>query len=189
MEDSEKKEAAETEKRSSKFFFMIIAFGIIVGALIKLFAFEFLHVSGRSMLPTIQDGETIFVNKLYFGIARPFSDRLLVQWNEPKENDVVIYLYDNKIVVKRCVATAGENLRCCSEHSDDPENQFHENFFLFVGDKKINLTEIQYMNLKDARKVPDGYILAVGDNYEESLDSRNYGFISTKNMLGKVLNK
>ena len=45
------------------------------------------------------------------------------------------------------------------------------------------------MRLKDAAQVPDGYILAVGDNYEVSVDSRDYGFVSVKNVLGKVLCK
>ena len=58
-----------------------------------------------------------------------------------------------------------------------------------VGDNEIPLTESQYMRLKDAAQVPEGYILAVGDNYEVSVDSRDYGFVSVKNVLGKVLCK
>ena len=54
-------------------------------------------------------------------------------------------------------------------------------------EKSIPLTEQQYLNLKDIKKVPEGRILAVGDNYIESVDSRDYGFVSTANVLGKAL--
>ena len=93
--------------------------------------------------------------------------------------DVVIYLYNNKIVVKRCVACEGQSL----EYSSNPI------YTVKVGDNEIPLTESQYMRLKDAAQVPEGYILAVGDNYEVSVDSRDYGFVSVKNVLGKVLCK
>lgn len=170
---------------SSKFLVIIVAIGLIVGAVIKLFAFEFLHVSGRSMMPAINNGDTIFVNKLKFGIAKPFSDNLILQWGTPARNDVVIYMYDNKIVVKRCVAIGGDSLKCEREHGENGR----EDYFLLTGDKKISLTTAQYENLEPIGSVPDGYVLAVGDNYEESLDSRNYGFIPVKNILGKVLCK
>ena len=35
--------------------------------------------------------------------------------------------------------------------------------------------------------VPEGYVLAIGDNYSQSIDSRTYGFVPVKNILGKVL--
>ena len=54
-------------------------------------------------------------------------------------------------------------------------------------DKQIPLTKEQYFNLKNCLAVPEGYILAIGDNYETSFDSRNYGFIPVSNVLGKVI--
>lgn len=170
------------EKRSqwkkSHFCFMVCV-GIFIGVVLKLFVVDLLHVSGRSMMPSIKDGETIVVNKLAYGIVKPYGDSLLVQWSEPKSGDVVIYLYNDKIVVKRCVAVGGDLL----EYSINPL------YTLEIDGDGIPLNEVQYHNLKDSKYVPDGYILAVGDNYEESVDSRTYGFVSTKNILGKVLCK
>ncbi|MBQ0052261.1 MAG: signal peptidase I [Treponema sp.] len=158
---------------------LFICAGLLIGLIIKLFVFEFLTVSGRSMLPTIQDGDKIFINKLAYGIVKPYSNSLLVQWSQPQRDDLVIYLYDNKIVVKRCVAVAGDLL----EYSEDRV------YTLRTGGKEISLTENQHYNLKNSSSVPEGYILAVGDNYEESIDSRTYGFVSVHNILGKVICK
>lgn len=155
----------------------IICIGLAVGLFLKLFVVDILHVSGTSMLPALRDGDTLLVNRLAYGIAQPYGEKLLVQWREPKAGDIVIYLYDNKIVVKRCVATGGEHLAYSSDTV----------YTLAVGDKRIPLTDAQYQRFKDIDTVPDGYILAVGDNYEESVDSRTYGFVSVRNVLGKVL--
>lgn len=157
----------------------IIIIGLCIGILLKLFVVDILHVSGTSMVPALKDHSVVIVNKLAYGIVQPSGAKLAVQWAKPKQGDVVIYLYDNKIVVKRCVAAAGTPL----EYSTDPVYTLH------VGDKKITLTESQYHRIKDSTVVPQGYILAIGDNYAVSVDSRMYGFVSEKNILGRVLCK
>ena len=162
---------------ANKSIIFITCCGLLAGLFLKLFVIDVLHVSGRSMENTIHDGSTLIVNKLAYGIVKPYSDSLLVQWSSPKEGDVIIYLYNNKIVVKRCAAVAGQSL----EYSGDSI------YNLELGDKNIPLTKEQYLHLKDFSVVPEGYILAIGDNYAESVDSREYGFVSTRNVLGKVL--
>ena len=155
----------------------LILTGIAIGTLIKFFIFDFLRVSGSSMENTIHDNSVICVSKSSFGIALPFSNSLIVQWKEPKRNDIIIYLYDNKIVVKRCVAVAGDSL----DYSADSQ------YILFTGGNEIALTAEQYDCMKNSAVVPEGYVLAIGDNYSQSIDSRTYGFVPVKNILGKVL--
>ena len=133
------------------------------------------------MSPSIQNGEHLFVSKLAYGIVKPYSDSLLCTWASPNRGDIVIYLYQNKIVVKRCVAISGDKL----EYSAN--NDY--NYLLKVASSEIPLTPLQFLNLKDSSEVPKGYILAIGDNYEVSVDSRTYGFVSERNILGKVLCK
>ena len=162
---------------AQKSFVLVICIGLVIGALIKFCVIDVLHVSGRSMTPALEDGTTLIVNKLAYGLNIPYGGRLLFQWAQPQEDDIVIYLYNNKIVVKRCIATGGTPL----EYSTDPVYTLH------VGDRDISLTESQYQNMHTSTKVPEGYILAVGDNYAESVDSRTYGFVAVHNMLGKVI--
>ena len=152
--------------------------GLIIAAVIKLFIFESLTVDGSSMNPTLKNNETIYVNKCAYGLVNPFGADLIFKWAEPKENDIVIYLYNNNLVVKRCVATENSTLDYLTNSS----------YILLVNlTTQIPLSEQQYINLKNCSKVPEGYILAVGDNYAESYDSRNYGFIPVTNILGKVI--
>ncbi|MBQ6782249.1 MAG: signal peptidase I [Treponema sp.] len=164
-----------TEDKKNLIF--VVCVGLAIGLVLRLFVVDVLHVSGKSMHPAIKDGDTLIVNKLAYGIVIPYGEKLLVQWKEPKAGDIVIYLYNNKIVVKRCVAIGGESLA----YSDDTV------YTVSVGDTKIPLTESQWRNLRGIDSVPKGYIFAVGDNYEESIDSREYGFVSVRNILGKVI--
>ena len=158
---------------------LIFLITLTIAFLIKLFVLDIVLVSGTSMMPNIKDGEIIFINKLAYGIVRPFSSSFLVQWDTPKENDVVIYLYNDKMVVKRCIATEFTPL----EFYQDSE------YNMEVNNKNIPLKEEQFQRIKNSYFVPEGMILAIGDNYAESVDSRNYGFVSVKNIIGKVLCK
>lgn len=164
---------------SNKSLIFIICLGLFTGLFLKLFVVDILYVSGTSMEPTIKNNSTIIANKLQYGISLPYTEKLFVQWANPKKNDIVIYLYNDKIVVKRCVAVSGELL----EYSSNPL------YTLRVGEKEIPLTENQYKKISSFSSVPKGYILAIGDNYQDSVDSRTYGFVSVKNILGKVICK
>ena len=60
---------------------------------------------------------------------------------------------------------------------------------LIVGDKVYPLTPAQFSVMQEIRAVPQGMVLAIGDNAEVSIDSRNYGFVSEENVLGRVFAK
>lgn len=169
---------ADSRKKTAGALIWIIA-GIAIGVILKLFVLDFLHISGTSMEPVIHDGSTVLVNKLAYGLVKPGSRDFFIQWSQPKPGDIVIYLHDNKIVIKRCAAVSGTRL----DYSGNSE------YSLRVGDKKIALTKGQYELLCPSSYVPDGYILALGDNYDNSIDSRSYGFVSVKNIVGRVIGK
>lgn len=162
-------------KKDNLIIFLII--GLLLGIFVKLFVLDILTISGQSMVPSIQDKNTVFVNKLAYGIAVPFSSKFFVQWATPKKNDIVIFLHDNKIVVKRCVLLSNEQL----------EFLLDSGYNLILGGNKIPLTKEQYINLSKYEQVPEGFVFVLGDNYNSSIDSRDYGFVSTKNITGKII--
>ncbi len=154
-----------------------LAIGLLAGISLKLFAADILHISGSSMEPGIRDGSVVLVNKLAYGIVQPFGDRLLCSWAEPAAGDIVIYLYNNKIIIKRCAATGGTPL----DYSAD------KGYTLLVNNASFPLSAEQYYTMCTIRSVPEGTILAIGDNAAVSVDSRTYGFIPVNNVLGKAV--
>jgi signal peptidase I len=155
--------------------FLWILAGAALGVVIKLFVLDLLIVSGVSMEPALMEGNILGVNKLAYGLVRPFGDHLLCRWASPQQQDIIIYPYQQKVVVKRCVALGGDRLA----FSAGPE------YTVEVNGAVVPLTEHQYQRLKHSAQVPQGMVFAVGDNYHDSIDSRDYGFVSVKNVLGR----
>ena len=160
-----------------KKYFLLVILGLFIGFFLKLFVFDINKVSGPSMEPTIKDGDTIIINKLAYGIPKPFGDFLLCSWKEPKKGDIVLYIHNNKPVIKRVVAIANEKL----------EYSLNNGYSVSIGDLVIPLTEAQYHRIKYNSFVPENTVFCVGDNYSESVDSRDYGFVIIESVIGKVL--
>ncbi len=157
-----------------------IGIGVIVGLILKLFVIDIVVVSGSSMHPILKDGQTVILNKTAYGLVLPFTSELLIQWKSPQIHDIVYYLHDNKMVIKRCVGVEHEALSFYS----------NKGYYVVIDnntERTIPLHEKQYQRLKNSREIPSGYIFAVGDNYEESVDSRDYGFVFASHVPGKVI--
>ena len=153
-----------------------IVLGVCIGVILKLFVLDIVHISGSSMEPTFRDGDAALVNKLSYGLVKPFGSVVLCRWNAPKAGDVVLFMHEGRLVIKRCVACAATPL----DYSCD------KGYTLRVNGHDFPLSEAQYENMAFAAQVPDGMILAVGDNPAASIDSRDYGFIPLYNVLARV---
>lgn len=155
----------------------LIFFGILIGIFAKIFIFDFLKISGTSMYPTLKSENLIVINKAAFGLQNPFTKNYMLKWSKPKKNDIVTFLHQNKIVIKRCVLTEKDSL----------EFLIDSGYYLLIDKKKIPLSEVQYLNLSKTTEVPKGFIFVLGDNFLNSVDSRDYGFVSIKSIKGKAL--
>jgi len=138
-------------------FFLVVFVSLIV----KVFIFDIRLVSGTSMSPALHDGALVAEFKLAWGIPVPFRNG---PWN-------------GRYVIKRCVAAPGTTL----VFSTKPE------YSVRIGELIIPLTREQYKKMKDAERVPEGMIFALGDNMTESRDSRHYGFVSIDSIRGKLV--
>ena len=156
-----------------------IFLGVCIGIFCKLFIIDIVRIKGTSMEPTLHNGSLIVVSKLSYGIVAPFGDKIILSWAKPKAGDIIIYLYNNMLVIKRCVAVEDNSLEYSS----------NQGYNLIAKENVYSLSEEQYHRLKNTFSVPKGTLLAIGDNAESSIDSRDYGFIPMKNVIGKALNK
>jgi len=172
----------KSKKNNKLPYLLIVLSGILIAVFLKLFVLDFLTISGSSMAPNIKENHFIVINKMAYGIIKPFSDEYLIQWGSPKKGDTVIFLHNNKIVVKRCVLTQGESLEILY-------NQEYNSYYIQTGDRQIPITREQKKNLGSCKTVPEGFVFVLGDNDRNSIDSRDYGFVSVKNITGRVVGK
>ena len=147
--------------------YIIIA---IVALLLMLYVVSLQQVVGPSMYPNYQDGDILILNKLHYRIKKI------------KRFDVVAIKYnDTKYFIKRVIGLPGETIT-------------YQNGDLYVNGSLVNenfeTTRVADFSLEDLgyEKIPDNYYLVVGDNRENSLDSRSkeVGLIPKKDFIGKV---
>ncbi len=156
---------------------LLIAFAI--AAIIRYFLFTPIAVDGESMMPTLEDGDRMIVNKIGYKIG------------EPKRFDIVVFhAPEQKNYIKRVIGLPGDTL----EYKDD---QLYINGdpidepYLDAYKEQINggtLTED--FTLKDIDvsldTIPEGYVFVMGDNRRNSKDSRHIGLVEQKEIIGNT---
>lgn len=157
-------------KQDIKEFIQSILLGVVLAIVISLFI-KPIKVVGHSMENTLSDGQRLFVfRQAYIG------DKM------PKQNDIVVAEVENygeaKKIIKRVIATEGQSIKI--DGSD-----------VYVDGKKLNETYIkEVMNPEwdiDIDKIPANKIFVMGDNRNNSGDSREIGLIDKDDVYGKVI--
>src|SRR5215207_3612920 len=156
---------------------------LLLAFFIRTFVVQAFKIPSGSMLPTLQIGDHLLVNKLAYGIRIPIVGKRILQVFKPQHDDVIVFLYPadrSKDYIKRVKAIAGETVEVRnkvvyinSEKIDDP-HAFH--------DPRSRGS----MNDFGPYTVPDGHVFVMGDNRENSSDSRFWGPVPIGDIEGKA---
>lgn len=143
---------------------------IVVVLVLFIFVIGLQQVIGPSMNPTLEEGNIIIVNKLLYRL------------DEIKRNDIVVISQDEKYMIKRVVGLPGETVEYKDNYVIVNGVTYKENF---IDTEKVHTNNFSIKDL-GYDVIPDDMYLVLGDNRENSLDSRSYGLISKKNVIGKA---
>ncbi|MDD9149389.1 MULTISPECIES: signal peptidase I [unclassified Sporolactobacillus] len=168
------------EKKQNEAFTWILAIGlaVFVVLIVRSFIIGNYIVQGPSMMPTLYDGDRLVVNKIDY------------RFTQPKRFDVVIFhATATDDYVKRVIGLPGDKIT-------------YSNDRLYINDKKVSepfldrykqqlaggvLTgNFSLKGLTGQMRVPKGELWVMGDNRQNSADSRIFGFVSEKKLVGKV---
>ncbi|GAB7388119.1 signal peptidase I [Bacillaceae bacterium] len=151
-----------------------LAIAIVLAFIIRTFLFAPFVVDGTSMMPTLHDGERLIVNKLIYLLGEP-----------ERGNIIVFKATEDRDYIKRVIAVGGETV----EMKDDQ---------LYINGKPVDepyLEEYKKQAHAEGRlltndfgpvKVPEGEIFVMGDNRENSKDSRVIGTIPLEKVIGRA---
>ena len=164
-----------------------IIIAVILALFIRTFVVQAFKIPSGSMIPTFQVGDRIFVNKFLYGAKVPFLNANLPAVRQPARGDIIVFISPDapkKDFVKRLIAVGGERV----EIKDGK---------IIVNGKAVeepsSIRSVYYYNGGDYGKegqvidVPKDSYFVLGDNSASSRDSRFWGFVPKKNLLGKAI--
>lgn len=183
---------------TSRSFFPVLAIVLVL----RSFLIEPFQIPSGSMLPTLEVGDFILVNKFEYGLRLPVLGTKVVSLNDPQRGDVMVFKYpeDGKTnYIKRVVGIPGDlikyenkeltiNGKVISEKllANLQQNQLFEEQ---LGDVKHQIFKAsRYPNLgaEGLWKIPDGHYFMMGDNRDNSNDSRFWGLVPDELIVGKA---
>ncbi len=159
-----------------------------------------------SMKPTIEIGDRVVVNKLAYDLKVPFTTIELVKWADPKRGDIVVLFspVDGTRLVKRVVAVPGDTVQMTENQllvdgkaakwspitpAEDSEQGLtlimREDLFGHAHPMMLT-PHVPAVRSFGPVRVPAGRYFVLGDNRDNSNDSRFIGFISRKSIVGKA---
>jgi signal peptidase I len=170
------------------------------------------HVPTGSMEPTILIGDRIFVNKLAYDLKVPFTRVRLAEWGVPERGDLVVFLSpaDGKRLVKRVIGVPGDLVSMSEnrlivngqpaayallEGAAIAELELHSSQVRRYAAETLQGSaphRITTSPLQPSRssflplEVPPGQYFVMGDNRDESFDSRWFGFVEQDLVLGRA---
>ena len=166
-----------------------ILLAIVIAFFIRTFVIQAYKIPSGSMKPTLLIGDHILVSKFSYGIKLPFIRSTLIPIGEPKRGDIVVFIYPedrSKDFIKRLIGIPGDTIEVRNKKillNGLPLDDVHG----VHSDTVIIPASVQPRDNFGPVKVPEGSLFVMGDNRDESYDSRFWGFVSMKDVLGKAL--
>jgi signal peptidase I len=186
--------------------FSILAALLVAGSFKSAIA-DWNVVPSGSMNPTILEGDRIFVNKLAYDLKVPFTTRHFAEWSDPRRGDIVVFYspQDGKRLMKRVVGLPGDAIALENNHLQiNGEAVAYERVdqnkgpvadagqFCLLEDLAGKKHPIQITPRQPAPRtfgpvtVPEGHYLMMGDNRDNSADSRYFGFVARNRIVGRA---
>ena len=178
---------------------------LLVVLIIRSFFVEPYKIPSGSMIPTLMIGDFILVDKNIYGYKLPLSDITLISNEDPQRGDVVVFKYpENKKInyIKRIVGLPGDriiykNKRLYINNIEYSHTQITHNFDpVEIADGQVyieNNSSKEYLILNQSSppfnfeyQVPDETYFVLGDNRDNSNDSRYWGPVPRENLVGKA---
>ena len=158
---------------------------LVLALVIRTFVIQAFKIPSGSMLETLQIGDHLLVNTFLYGLKWPFSDNYAIQGIDPERGDIIVFKYPNNRdidYIKRIIGLPGDVVEIRNKQlilNGQPVNERYikhsqPTLMLPVRDNYGPVT------------VPQGQYFVMGDNRDDSQDSRFWGFVHRPDLHGKA---
>jgi signal peptidase I len=172
---------------------------IVLALVIKTSVVEAYKIPSSSMEDTLLVGDFLLANKFVYGSRIPLTNLRLPAIHDPQRGDIVIFIYPGDGVtkyIKRCVGVAGDTIDVRDTLllvNGKPQPRPRKSKFGGDNDDGIHRTQFRRSDQRDTRDffgpviVPQGCFFMMGDNRDNSADSRFWGFVRRDAILGEAM--
>jgi signal peptidase I len=174
------------KRRFVKEYLEPIIVAILIALFIRTFVVQAFKIPSSSMEPTLLVGDHLLVNKFIYGIRIPFTGKKFFHFKTPRRGDVIVFIFPKdrtKDFIKRVIATEGEKVEVVDNKIyingkviDDPWGHYER------GDLVKYYPSVE----KGPVTVPKDSLFVMGDNRDNSQDSRFWGFVNVNAVKGKA---
>ncbi|MCK9274550.1 MAG: signal peptidase I [Syntrophales bacterium] len=178
----------ERHKEVIKEYTKTIIIAILIALFIRTFIVQAFKIPSGSMKETLLIGDHILVNKFIYGVKIPLVRKTLIPVSEPGRGDVVVFIYPmdrSKDFIKRVMAVAGDTIEIRDKKIFINGTHYEDGHGVYK-DTLIQPRSLQPRDNFGPVRVPDGHIFVMGDNRDQSYDSRFWGFVNLEDVLGKA---
>jgi signal peptidase I len=185
-------EAAEPKRRRKSIvreYAEALAIAILVALLIRSLVVQAFTIPSGSMMDTLLVGDYILVNKFLFGPELPLTDWRLPGIRDPRRGDIIVFRYpqdEKRDFIKRIVATAGERVQIRGHQVLVNGKLLQEPYTKFADSPRGSDAYCGYAYGCEPTVVPPDSYFVMGDNRDNSQDSRYWGFVKRDKIKGKA---
>jgi len=179
---------ARTTKSLLREYAEALAIAMVLALFIRSVVVQAFKIPSGSMLPTLEVGDHILVNKLAYGVWLPFLETRVLGRNQPRRGDVVVFVYPldtEKDYIKRVIGVPGDVVLIRNKHVYI-NGALWDDSHAYFADGEASGPPGQPRDNFGPTVVPDGHLFVMGDNRDHSYDSRFWGFVDLKDVKGKA---
>ena len=166
-----------------------IVIAILLALVIRQLAVQAFTIPSGSMMDTLLIGDYILVNKFLFGPEIPFTDKHLPGLRDPEHGDIIVFKYPNdesRDFIKRIIAVGGDTVQVRDNRVTLNGKLLDEPYVIPGSFRSTPSTHCGYLYGCDPLVVPPGSYFVMGDNRDNSQDSRYWGFVKREKIRGKA---
>lgn len=165
-----------------------ILIAIVLALFIRTFVVQAFKIPSGSMEPTLQIGDHILVNKFIYGVKIPYIKKTILPVSEPERGDIIVFRYPedpDKDFIKRVMAVPGDTVEIRDKTVYVNRVPVKNDVGVHTDSRTLSGAINHRDNLKPL-KVPEGGYFVMGDNRDNSYDSRFWGFVKERSIKGKA---